>query len=126
MPVAAHIDPSSRTVIFRCSGRVAIAEARRAFDQMMTDPSSRPESRAMWDFRGALINEHAKAMSEILDMLKNRHPERTGSSRVAILVAREHDMDISTMVTDSASSLLTVRVFSDYVNAARWLGGDDV
>ncbi|HET6347700.1 MAG TPA: hypothetical protein VFH88_01320 [Candidatus Krumholzibacteria bacterium] len=125
MPVAAHIDPASRIVMFRCSGRVMINEARRAFDEMMTDPSALPHSLAMWDFRGAQITERSVSVSEILDMLQNRHPEKAERSRVAILVADEVDAAASTTVARSVAPQLRVKVFSDYASATRWLGGDD-
>ena len=89
MPVAAHFDPDSRIVMFRCSGNVAINEARRAFDQMMTDPAFEPDTHALWDLRGAVIVEKPRAIPDILDMLHNRHPERVAGSRVAILVTEE-------------------------------------
>ena len=126
MPVAAHIDPESRFVMFRCSGHVAMAEARRAFDQMMTDPAVQPAACALWDLRSALIAERTAAIPDILDMMQNRHPERASAHRVAILVAEEFDAGISTLVERSVSTPpFNVRVFSNYVNAARWLAGDD-
>jgi hypothetical protein len=74
-----------------------------------------------------MIVERAEAIPEILDMLQTRHPERRGSGRVAILVAQEHDAGVSDVVANNARpALLDIRVFSDYVNAARWLAGDDV
>jgi hypothetical protein len=126
MPVAAHIDPDSRIVMFRCSGHVALSEARRAFDQMMTDPAIQPGASAMWDLRGALIAERTRAIPDILDMMQTRHPRRAGGCRIAILVAEEHDAGVSTMVAAASNPAPDdVRVFSNYVNAARWLGGED-
>lgn len=127
MPVAAQIDPDSRIVMFRCSGHVALSEAKRAFDHMMTDPAVEANASALWDLRGATIAERPRAIPDIVDMLHTRHPGRPGVSRVAILVPEEHGSDVSTMVASSAGSdAFKVRVFSDYSNAARWLGGEDL
>ena len=127
MPVAAHIDPDSRIVMFRCSGNVAISEARRAFDHMMTDPAVEHQASALWDLRGAAIAERSRAIPDIVDMLQNRHPDRVEGSRVAILVAEEHGTDVSTLIAGTEiSESFKVRVFSNYSNAARWLGGDDL
>ena len=124
MPVAAHIDPDSRIVLFRCSGEVGIHEARRAFDHMITDPALDAGARAMWDLRGAAIEEKPRAIPDLVDMLQNRHPERVRGGRFAILVAGEHGQDMATG-PDVTSDNLHVRFFSSYANAARWLGGDD-
>jgi|SRR5688572_15093806 len=127
MPVAAHIDPDSRIVMFRCSGNVAINEARRAFDHMMSDPAVEHQTSALWDLRGAAIAERPRAIPEIVDMLQNRHPQRVDGSRVAILVAEEHGQDVTTLVAGTGiSPSFQVRVFSNYASAARWLGGDDL
>jgi hypothetical protein len=126
MPVAAHIDPDSRIVMFRCSGNVGINEARRAFDHMMTDPAVEG-TRALWDLRGAALTERPRAIPDIVDMLQNRHPERVGGGRFAILVEEELGQDVSTSVAKSVTSdSLHVRVFSSYENAARWLGGEEL
>jgi hypothetical protein len=125
MPVAAHIDPDSRIVMFRCSGNVAISEARRAFDHMMTDPAVEPDTRALWDLRGAVIVEKPRAIPDILDMLRNRHPERVAGSRVAILVTEEHDEDVAD-IAQTHTENPTVKVFSSYADAARWLKGQNI
>jgi len=127
MPVAAHFDPDFRFVMFRCSGNVAIAEARRAFDQMITDPAVEFDAGTLWDLRGAMLAEKPRAIPDILDMLHNRHPERVANSRVAILVTGEHDAGVSTLVESATSpGTPTVRVFSNYANAARWLAGHEI
>lgn len=127
MPVAAHIDPDSRIVTFRCSGHVALSEAKRAFDQMMSDPALHFGASSLWDLRGALIAERTDAIPDILDMVHTRHPEKSGACRIAILVAEEDDAGISTVVATSSNAVRNnVRVFSSYVNASRWLGGEDV
>jgi hypothetical protein len=60
-------------------------------------------------------------------MLQNRHPERVGGGRFAILVDEAHGPDVSTTVASSVTSeSLHVRVFSSYANAARWLAGEDL
>lgn len=126
MPVAAHIDPDSHIVMFRCSGHVAISEARRAFDHMMTDPAVEGNASALWDLRSAAIEERPRSIPDIVDMLQNRHPGRIGGSRVAILVPEELGPDVSTIVQENAASeSFKVRVFSSYSNAARWLGGEE-
>jgi len=126
MPVAAHIDPDSRIVMFRCSGMVAITEARRAFDQMMTDPALEGDPRALWDLRGATIGARPRAIPDIVDMLQTRHPERIGGSRIAILVEQEHDEGVTTLVADNArNASFLLRVFSNYSHAARWLSGEE-
>ena len=126
MPVAAHFDRDYRFVMFRCSGNVAINEARRAFDQTLTDPGMEFDQRALWDLRNATIAEKPRALHDILDMLHNRHPERVAGARVAILVSEEHDGIVSTLVENAASKSLTLRVFSSYADAARWLTGNDI
>ena len=126
MPVAAHIDPDSRIVMFRCSGQVIISEAQRALDHMMSDPAVEAHASALWDLRGAAIDERPRAIPDIVDMLQSRHPERMGGSRVALLVPEEHGPDVSTFVANHIpAEKFRVRVFSDYSNAARWLGGKD-
>lgn len=124
MPVAAHVDPDSRIVMFRCSGDVGIHEARRAFDHMMTDPAFDAGARAMWDMRGAEIEERPRAIPEIVEMLQSRHPERVRGGRFAILVGEQHGQNMTTGAAVT-SETLHVRVFSSYANAARWLDGDD-
>ena len=124
MPVAAHIDPASHIVTFRCSGDVVIHEARRAFDHMITDPGIDAGARAMWDLRDAAIEEKPRAIPDIIDMLRNRHPDRVRGGRFAILVADEHGQDVATG-TAVTSDTLHVRFFSSYANAARWLDGED-
>lgn len=127
MPVAPHIDPDSRIVMFRCSGHVAISEAQRAFDHMMTDPAVEGNASALWDMRGAAITERPRAIPDIVDMLRNRHPDRMGGSRIAILVAQEHDPDVSMFVANHVpAESFRVRVFSSYADAARWLSGADL
>jgi hypothetical protein len=127
MPVAAHIDPDSRIVMFRCSGHVAINEARRAFDHMMADPALEGGAAALWDLRGAALAERPRAIPDIVEMLQSRHPERAAGGRFAILVAEEDGPDVSSRVAGSVTSnTLHVRVFSSYAHAARWLGGEDV
>jgi hypothetical protein len=126
MPVAAHFDRDSRFVMFRCSGNVAINEARRAFDQMVTDPGVEPHAHALWDMRGAALAEKPRAISDLLEMLHNRHPERVNGQRVAILVTEENDAGVSTLVENAATNRLTLRVFSSYADAARWLAGHDI
>jgi hypothetical protein len=127
MPVAAHIDPDSRIVMFRCSGHVAISEARRAFDHMMTDPAVVGNASALWDLRGAAIGERPRSIPDIMDMLQHRHPGRIGGSRIAILVPEEHGPGVSTVVEkNAASESFKVRVFSSYWNAARWLAGEEL
>ena len=126
MPVAAHIDPDSRIVMFRCSGTVGIHEARRAFDHMMDDPAVE-STRALWDLRRAALAERPRAIPEIIDMLQNRHPERVGGGRFAILVEEAHGEDVSSSVAKSMTSdALNVRVFSSYAQASRWLGGEEL
>jgi hypothetical protein len=126
MPVAAHIDPDSRIVMFRCSGLVAINEARRAFDHVMRDPALEA-TRALWDLRGAAIEERPRAIPDIVDMLQHRHPERVGGGRFAILVNEEHGNDVTTRIAGSVSGeSLQVRVFSSYLHASRWLAGEDL
>jgi hypothetical protein len=126
MPVAAHFDPDSNFVMFRCSGNVAINEARRAFDQMVTDPAVFPDAHALWDLRSAAIAEKPRAIPELLDMLHHRHPHRANGQRVAILVNEEHDAGVATIVQNNGSESLTVRVFSSYDDAARWLAGHHI
>jgi hypothetical protein len=127
MPVAAHIDPQARFVMFRCSGNVAINEARRAFDHMMSAPVLEAGNRALWDLRSAVIPERTRAIPEIVDMLQNRHPERVGGGRFAILVKEEHGTVVSNTVAGAVTTdTLHVRVFSDYARAARWLGGEEL
>lgn len=127
VPVAAHIDPDSRIVMFRCSGKVIISEAQRAFDHMMSDPAVEANAAALWDLRSAAIDERPRAIPDIVDMLQNRHPERMGGGRVALLVPEEHGSDVSTFVAGRIpAEQFHVRVFSDYFNAARWLGGEDL
>lgn len=112
--------------MFRCSGNVGIHEARRAFDHMMSDPAVEANAAALWDLRGAALAGRPRAIPEIVDMLHDRHPERTGASRVALLVPEEHGPDVSTFVASRfPAENFRVRVFSDYFNAARWLGGED-
>ena len=126
MPVAAHFDPDNRFVMFRCSGTVAINEAKRAFDLMVTDPGVEPDAHALWDLRTAAINEKPRAIPDILDMLQNRHPVQVRGKRVAILVKEEHGADVSTLVENSAPKSLTLRVFSSYADAASWLAGNEI
>jgi hypothetical protein len=126
MPVAAHFDRDSRFVMFRCSGNVAINEAQRAFDQVVSDPGVEPDSHALWDLRNAAIAEKPRAIPEILDMLQNRHPTRANGQRVALLVSEENDENVSTLVENAASKGLTLRVFSSYGEAARWLAGHEI
>ena len=126
MPVAAHFDRDSRFVMFRCSGNVAINEAKRAFDQMVTDPAIEPDAHALWDLRRAAIAEKPRAIPEILDMLQNRHPARVNGRRVALLVTEEAGADVSTLVENAESNSLTLRVFFSYADAARWLAGHDM
>ena len=126
MPVAAPFDPDSRFVMFRCTGNVAINEARRAFDQMVTDPAVEPDAHALWDLRNAAIAEKSRAIPDILDMIHHRHPERVNGQRVAILVTAEHDAGVATMVEHGGSESLAVRVFSNYASAASWLAGNDI
>ena len=126
MPVAAHIDPDSRIVMFRCSGTVGIHEARRAFDHMMDDPAVE-STRALWDLRSAAIAGRTRAIPDIIDMLQNRHPARVGGGRFAILVGEEYGPDVSTTVEKSMTTdTLLVRVFSSYAQASRWLGGEEL
>ncbi|HEX6790752.1 MAG TPA: hypothetical protein VF247_05525 [Candidatus Krumholzibacteria bacterium] len=124
MPVAAHIDPDSHIVLFRCSGEVGIHEARRAFDHMITDPALDAGTRAMWDLRGAAIEEKPRAIPDIVDMLQHRHPERVRGGRFAILLDEQNGQDVATRAAVTSDSL-HVRFFSSYANAARWLDGDD-
>jgi hypothetical protein len=126
MPVAAHFDRDSRFVMFRCSGSIAINEAKRAFDQMVTDPAIEPHSHALWDLRDAAIAEKPQAIPDILDMLQNRHPARVNGQRVALLVTEENGADVSTLVKNAASKRLALRVFSSYADAARWLAGHEI
>ena len=126
MPVAAHFDRDYRFVMFRCSGNVAINEARRVFDQTLTDPAMEFDQRALWDLRNAAIAEKPRAIPDLLDMLQNRHPGRVAGSRVAILVNAEHDAGVSTLVENAGPNSLTLRVFSNYADAARWLAGNEI
>jgi hypothetical protein len=126
MPVAAHFDRDSRFVMFRCSGNVAINEAKRAFDQVVTDPGVVPDAHALWDLRNAALAEKPRAIPDLLDMIHHRHPERVNGQRVAILVNEEHGRDVSTLVENAGSKRLTLRVFSSYADAARWLAGNDI
>lgn len=126
MPVAAHFDPDSNFVMFRCSGNVAINEAKRAFDLMVTDPGVEPDAHALWDLRSAALAEKPRAIPDILDMLQNRHPVRVRGKRVAILVSQEHGADVSTLVEKSAPKSLALRVFSSYADAASWLAGNEI
>lgn len=125
MPVAAHFDPDNRFVMFRCSGNVAINEAKRAFDLMVTDPGVEP-AHALWDLRNAAINEKPRAIPDILDMLQTRHPGQVSGKRVAILVNAEHGGIVSTLVENTGSKSLTLRVFSSYADAASWLAGNEI
>jgi len=132
MPVAAHIDPASRIVMFRCSGHVVLNEAKRAFDHMMTDPSLQSDARAMWDMRAAVHTERTVAIPQIVAMVQSRHPERSGSCRIAILVAEElaaiapsNTRADDAAPVDRAPAQAAVRIFSNYTNAARWLAGED-
>ena len=127
MPVAAHFDRDYRFVMFRCSGNVAINEARRAFDQTLTDPAMEFDQRALWDLRNALIAEKPRAIPDLLDMLAHRHPDRVAGARVAILVNEEHGAGVSSLVASNArAESPSVRVFSNYADAARWLAGHDI
>jgi hypothetical protein len=127
MPVAAHFDRDYRFVMFRCSGNIAISESRRVFDQTLTDPAMEFDQRALWDLRNAMIAEKPRAIPDILDMLHNRHPARVAGARVAILVNEEHDAGVSSLVHKNArTESPTVRVFSCYADAARWLAGNDI
>jgi len=127
MPVAAHFDRDYRFVMFRCSGNVAINEARRAFDQMLTDPAMESDKRTLWDLRTAMIAEKPRAIPDLLHMLHTRHPERVAGARIAILVSEEHGAEVSTLVASNApANSPTVRVFSTYADAARWLAGHDI
>jgi hypothetical protein len=126
MPVAAHFDRDYRFVMFRCSGNVAINEARRAFDQTLTDPAMEFDQRALWDLRNAMIAEKPRAIPDLLDMLHHRHPDRVAGARVAILVNEEDDAGVSTLVEKAGSKSLTLRVFFSYADAARWLAGNDI
>jgi len=123
VPVAAHFDTDSRFVMFRCTGHVAINEARRAFDQMVTDPAVEPDAHALWDLRNAAIVGKPRAIPDILDMLHHRHPERVNGQRVAILVTDDNDANVSTLVEGVESGRLAVRVFSSYAHAINWLTG---
>ena len=125
MPVAAHFDPDTRFVMFRCSGNVAINEAKRAFDLMVTDPGVEP-AHALWDLRNAAINEKPRAVLDILDMLQTRHPRQVSGKRVALLVSAEHGAGVSTLVENTGSKSLTLRVFSSYADAASWLAGNEI
>ena len=126
MPVAAHFDPDSNFVMFRCSGTVAINEAKRDFDLMVTDPGVEPDAHALWDLRSAAITGKPRAIPDILDMLQNRHPVRVRGKRVAILVSEEHGVDVSSLVENSAPKSLALRVFSSYADAASWLAGNEI
>ncbi len=126
MPVAAHFDPKSHFVMFRCSGNIAINEAKRAFDLMVTDPGVEPDAHALWDLRNAAINEKPHAIPDILDMLQTRHPQRVSGKRVAILVNEEQGAGVSTLVENTGSKSLTLRVFSSYADAASWLAGNEI
>ena len=126
MPVAAHFDPDTRFVMFRCSGNVAINEAKRAFDLMVTDPAVEPDAHALWDLRSAAITEKPRAIPDILEMLQNRHPRQLGGKRVALLVSEEHGAGVSTLVERTGSKTVTLRVFSSYARAASWLAGNDI
>jgi hypothetical protein len=112
--------------MFRCSGNVAINEAKRAFDQVVSDPGVQPDSHALWDLRSAAIAEKPRAIPDLLDMLQNRHPARANGQRVAILVSEENDENVATLVENAASKGLTLRVFSSYAEAARWLAGHEI
>jgi hypothetical protein len=93
---------------------------------MMTDPAVEANAGSLWDLRSAAIEERPRAIPDIVDMLQNRHPERTGGNRIALLVAEEHGPDVSTIVEkNAASESFKVRVFSSYSIAARWLGGEE-
>jgi hypothetical protein len=127
MPVAAHFDPDSHFVMFRCSGNVAISEARRAFDQMVTDPAVFPDAHTLWDLRGATLAEKPRAIPDLLDMLHTRHPDRIAGKRVAILVAEEHGAGVTSIVENATHpDTPTVRVFLNYARAASWLAGQDI
>jgi len=126
MPVAAHFDRDARFVMFRCSGNVAINEAKRAFDQMMTDPAVEPDTFTMWDLRSAALAEKPRAVPDLLDMLHHRHPERVAGTRIAILVSEENGAGVTGLVENNTHpDRPTVRVFSSYSDAAGWLAGRD-
>ena len=79
MPVAAHFDPDTRFVMFRCSGNVAINEAKRAFDLMVTDPAVEPDAHALWDLRSAAISRDSSITGDVTPSPKSHEPFQTSS-----------------------------------------------
>ena len=127
MPVAAHIDPGARIVMFRCSGPLVLSEARKALDQMTSDPSFEPGIHALWDMRTASVGASAQEIPDILGMIQSRRVESGGRYRVAILVEATPEIGVSTLMEKNAHAMpFDVRVFFSYGQAARWLAGNDV
>jgi hypothetical protein len=127
MPVAAHIDPSARIVMFRCSGPLVLSEARKAIDQMISDPSFEPGIHTLWDMRAASVGARHEEIPDILGLIQSRRVESGGRYRVAILVEETSETGVSTLVEKNAHAMpYDVRVFFNYKQAAGWLAGDDV
>jgi len=127
MPVAAHIDPGARIVMFRCSGPLVLSEARKAIDQMISDPSFEPGIHTLWDMRAASVGARAQEIPDILGLIQSRRVESGGRYRVAILVEEAPEIGVSALVEKNAHTMpFDVRVFFDYTQASRWLAGDDV
>jgi hypothetical protein len=124
VPVATHISPDERLVMFRCSGQIVLSEIRRAFDQMISDPGFEPGINALWDLRTASIGVRVQEIPDLLSMIRTRQQERGTGYRVAILVEESPDFGLSTLFEMNAHSMpFDVKVFRSYTQATRWLGG---
>jgi hypothetical protein len=126
MPVTTHIDPGARLVTFRCREEIALAQVKKAFEQMLHDPGFEPGLNALWDMRAASIGVRAHEISDILDMIQSHQKERGTGYRVGILVGGSPDFGLSTMFEMSAHAMpFAVRVFRSYSEATRWLEGEE-